>query len=368
MALVRDDLGCQILGRAAERPCAVLQDLREPEVDELEVAVFVEQQILGLEVAVDDLERVHVRKHRGDGRRVKLGRLVKERRALREQREELTPERELFQHVELSRILVGVDEGEDERVVHHREDPLLVEYMRLLLRRHHLRLAHALERIRDVRRLVNHQLDAAKRADAQDAPDLQVGELGPLGPVTRGVALLHLLVDEVLERPEHCRERVAVARVANEMAALRHLDCRRRNIRLEQRTLAKKLARRERGKLAGLAAAGGVEEHLGRAALNHEEGVVLFALRDAILPRLVLLLLQLDKEVILVVDRELVEELDVLNLHTLEDLSLKVLVDNVLQVPQLLLERLGCQLEDCHRADRDHVRLPHGILRRRLEA
>ena len=39
---VRDDLGREILGRAAQRPRALLDDLSEAEVDHLEVAVAVQ--------------------------------------------------------------------------------------------------------------------------------------------------------------------------------------------------------------------------------------------------------------------------------------------------------------------------------------
>jgi hypothetical protein len=71
VALVQDDFGRHVLGRAAERPrlATDLQLFGETKVDELDVAGAVEKQVLGLEVAVDDASRVQVveRLHHASG-------------------------------------------------------------------------------------------------------------------------------------------------------------------------------------------------------------------------------------------------------------------------------------------------------------
>mmetsp|Transcript_38597 Transcript_38597/g.90238 ORF Transcript_38597/g.90238 Transcript_38597/m.90238 type:complete len:465 (-) Transcript_38597:1410-2804(-) len=202
VALVEDDLGGEVLRGAAQGPRAVGDDLGEAEIDHLEVALLVDEQVLGLEVAVDDFEAVHVREDRHDLRRVEARVLVGQRRLGGEQREELAAERNLEQHVELALVLVCGDELQDEGVVHHREDLLLVHHVLLLLHLDHLGLAHALERVGLDRRLVHHQLDAAEGAHAEDAPQLEVLPRGRARLLRLQVAPLDLRVDERLQRAE----------------------------------------------------------------------------------------------------------------------------------------------------------------------
>ncbi len=80
MALVQDDLGSDVLRRAAEGPRlpAELQLLGEPEVDQLDVAPRLQQQVLRLQVSVDDVTRVQVVERFQDAGRVEPGRRVVE--------------------------------------------------------------------------------------------------------------------------------------------------------------------------------------------------------------------------------------------------------------------------------------------------
>ena len=62
MALVENDLGRDVLGRAAKGPrlAALVDPLREAKVHDLDVAFLVQEKILGLQVAVDDSATVKV--------------------------------------------------------------------------------------------------------------------------------------------------------------------------------------------------------------------------------------------------------------------------------------------------------------------
>mmetsp|Transcript_5456 Transcript_5456/g.11302 ORF Transcript_5456/g.11302 Transcript_5456/m.11302 type:complete len:200 (+) Transcript_5456:808-1407(+) len=120
MALVEDDLGSEVLWRAAQGPCAVLQDLGEPKVDHLDVAILVEEQVFRLEIPIYDFMAVHVREDRDDRRGVELAHPVSQRRTLRQQREELAAQGQLEQHVQLALVLIGLHESQDEGVIHHR--------------------------------------------------------------------------------------------------------------------------------------------------------------------------------------------------------------------------------------------------------
>lgn len=59
-------LGCEIIGRTAERPHGGQALLRESEIGDLDVSVEVEQDVLGLEVPVDDVVVVEVVKRERD--------------------------------------------------------------------------------------------------------------------------------------------------------------------------------------------------------------------------------------------------------------------------------------------------------------
>ena len=77
VALAENDLGRQVLGRAAQCPRAALDALGEAEVGHLQVAVLVDKQVLGLQIAIQDLQVVQVLEREHDLRaveaRVRLG-------------------------------------------------------------------------------------------------------------------------------------------------------------------------------------------------------------------------------------------------------------------------------------------------------
>jgi hypothetical protein len=60
MTLVEKNFGRQVLWRAAESESPVFYFLGEPEIGELDVTVSSDQDVLGLEIAVDDVPLVQV--------------------------------------------------------------------------------------------------------------------------------------------------------------------------------------------------------------------------------------------------------------------------------------------------------------------
>ena len=66
MALVEEHLGCQVLGRPTQSVSARLAVLGEAEVGQLQVALLINQDVLGLQVAVDYVQRVQILEHKSN--------------------------------------------------------------------------------------------------------------------------------------------------------------------------------------------------------------------------------------------------------------------------------------------------------------
>ena len=164
VALVGDDLGREVLGRAAEGPRAVLDVLGEAKVHKFEVAVLIKEQVLRLEVAVGDLSRVEVGEGGRDHRPIEDGRLLIELTHRAQLREKLAAQRQLEHHVDLRLTVERRHHVQDERVVAPLQHALLVHHVLHLLVAHELPLVEAFQRERRLVRLVEHQLDAAEGA------------------------------------------------------------------------------------------------------------------------------------------------------------------------------------------------------------
>ena len=70
MALVKQDLWRDVLGRTTDRVGAFGDDLGKAVVDELEVAIVANHDILRFQVAIDDILAVEVLEDRGDLRAI----------------------------------------------------------------------------------------------------------------------------------------------------------------------------------------------------------------------------------------------------------------------------------------------------------
>jgi hypothetical protein len=261
--------------------------------------------------------------------------------------------------------LVRRDEAQDEGVDHRGEDLLLVDDVALLLRRHHLVLAHRLERVRRAGRLVEDEADAAERADAEELLRLQVL------PVGRRLLRLHLRLlaprrldrQDLLQRAEQLLERGAAEPVALErLGAVGRHHGRHRRLRGEQRTLAEKVAGAEGGDRIARAPL----EDGGAPALDDVEVILRRVLLDHLRPRRVRHLLEAAEQQPLLVGRQRREDRLAVDLGALEHGPLEVVRHRLLQVAHVLKEGLARQREQRGRADGDGVRLPRRRLR--LEA
>jgi hypothetical protein len=73
VALALDDLGGEVLGRAAERPRAVLDTLSKAEVGDFDVADPVDQDVLRLQISVHNAALRILTNHRGVSIRARPG-------------------------------------------------------------------------------------------------------------------------------------------------------------------------------------------------------------------------------------------------------------------------------------------------------
>eukprot|EP01137_Pigoraptor_chileana_P022863 Opistho-2@88271 len=129
VALAQNDLGGEVLGRAAQRPGAVKHTLGKSKVSNADVSAVVEKQVLGLQIPVDDIKVVQVVESHGDlgGVDTRHGR---GEAAVRVQVGEHFASVNILQHnVEIARVLKRGNHVDDKRAVHCRKQLLLVHYV-----------------------------------------------------------------------------------------------------------------------------------------------------------------------------------------------------------------------------------------------
>ena len=176
VALGRDYFWREVVGRAAKRPCDVGHLLCEAKVCDFEVSVSVQQQILRLQVAVDDVVRVQIVERKRDFGGVELGDGVGKALALAQQAEQLAALDKVHDHVQVLAVLEGAPEGDEERVLDLLQHAALVVCVLDLLHLDHLRLLEHFDGVEALVVLGLHEVHAAEAAGAEGALDLEVGE------------------------------------------------------------------------------------------------------------------------------------------------------------------------------------------------
>ena len=176
VALGGHDLGRQVVGGTAEGPCDVGHLLGEAKVGDLEVAVAVEQQVLGLQVAVDDVVRVQVVEGQGDLGGVELGDGVGEALGLAQQTEQLAALDKVHDHVQVLGVLEGAPQGDEERVLDLLQHAALVVGVLDLLHLDDLGLFQHLDGVEALVVLALDEVHASKGAGAEGALDGEVGQ------------------------------------------------------------------------------------------------------------------------------------------------------------------------------------------------
>jgi hypothetical protein len=138
--------------------------------------VAVEQQVLGLQVAVDDVVRVQVVEGQRDLGGVELGDGVREALRLAQQAEQLAALDKVHDHVQVLGVLEGAPQGDQERVLDLLQHAALVVGVLDLLHLDDLGLLQHLDGVEALVVLALHEVHAAEAAGAERALDLEVGE------------------------------------------------------------------------------------------------------------------------------------------------------------------------------------------------
>lgn len=176
VALGGDDLGRKVVRGAAEGPCDVRHLLGEAKIGDLEVAVAVEQQVLGLQVTVDDVVRVQVVQGQGDLGGVELGDGVGEALGLAQQTKQLAALDKVHDHVQVLAVLEGAPQGDEEGVLDLLQHAALVVGVLDLLHLDDLRLLEHLDGVEALVVLGLHEMHAPEAARAEGALDGEVAQ------------------------------------------------------------------------------------------------------------------------------------------------------------------------------------------------
>jgi hypothetical protein len=118
MTLPHDDLGRQVLWRAAEGVAPVDDLLSEAEVGDPEMPIRPNQQVLRLQVPVGHLPLVEVLQSQGDLGDVKQSYVVGENVLLAQKAEDLSALDEVEHQIEVQFVLERLNQVDDEGVLH----------------------------------------------------------------------------------------------------------------------------------------------------------------------------------------------------------------------------------------------------------
>jgi len=176
MALVEQNLRGNVLGRATQRvrSGARFNDLCKTEVCELRISVLAQENVLRLQVAVDDVLAVDVRKCTSNLCCIKLGLLIGELAGTAKVSKELPTTDALHHYVYEAVILRVARHIHDERIINLCHEPFFVVDVIYLLQLDDFVLLHEFDRIELPILLVLGKLDTAKRSTSQCAGHLKI--------------------------------------------------------------------------------------------------------------------------------------------------------------------------------------------------
>mmetsp|Transcript_9573 Transcript_9573/g.26941 ORF Transcript_9573/g.26941 Transcript_9573/m.26941 type:complete len:322 (+) Transcript_9573:439-1404(+) len=209
--------------------------LRDAEVDDLQVALVVNEAVLALEVQVRDPACVQELERQDDGAGVELGLVVLQQAQGVQRVQQLPAGDHLHQEVHPGGILEGPHKLDNEGVVHLSKDAAFREECILHALVHHIPLPHALQRVAQAGAGSLDHLDHAESTTANDTHKLKVRHIkarvlegNPCGKVIQAGPLHDLLEGGLVHHPE--------------LAVLGGRDARGARIAGEQRALAEVVA------------------------------------------------------------------------------------------------------------------------------
>ena len=127
VALLLEDLRCQVLGSTAEGLSLLItfENFGETEIGQANVSIFSHKDVLRFQVSIDDLLVMKVTKCQCDGKSVELGSSLRELAGLSEVHEQLTATDKLHHKVQLGVSLENVLHTHEERMIGLLQDLLL---------------------------------------------------------------------------------------------------------------------------------------------------------------------------------------------------------------------------------------------------
>mmetsp|Transcript_107981 Transcript_107981/g.311226 ORF Transcript_107981/g.311226 Transcript_107981/m.311226 type:complete len:391 (+) Transcript_107981:58-1230(+) len=174
VACVPDHLWRHKHGRPPSREGTALDPHRDAEVDQLQVAMAVDEAVLGLQVEVSDAARVQELECQQNRTRIELRLEAVEQTEHVQDVQQLAPRDQLHQEVHLFRAGEGTHELHEERMVDLEEDATLVDDGLLLVLLDDGPLPHTLQRVAHACASMPHHLHDAEATAADDADELQV--------------------------------------------------------------------------------------------------------------------------------------------------------------------------------------------------
>lgn len=177
MASIQYHFGSHIFGRTTESPsfAARLQLLGKAKVHQLYISLFIQQQILWLQIPVDNVARVQIVKRLHNASCIESSGGIIEVALITQYRPEFATQAALHQHIQILLVFEGLEQFHNELAIGLAHYFLLGHDVLLLTRLNNLRLLHLFEgkRTRTVA-IRLHQFHASKSTHTQCSNHAQI--------------------------------------------------------------------------------------------------------------------------------------------------------------------------------------------------